>query len=149
MTTVAGVLSAGIHSHHVAGSAIYIEEHQALSSSCYLLMFQVVSWVFTRHNGYFQICAPQSCIDVGFRSPPCQQTFIAESPCMEMEFVNLNLLSSLSRPHVALAFLCFRATHGNWKTQAHTGRLFVDYAAFPINSARFDANVFTSTVTGY
>ena len=124
MTTVAGVLSAGIHSHHVAGSAIYIDEHQALSSSCYLLMFQVGSWVFTRHNGYFQICAPQSCIDVGFHSPPCQQTFIAESPCMEIEFVNLNLLSSLSRPHVTLAFLRFRATRGNWRRK-HTQVAFL------------------------
>ena len=36
-------------------------------------------------------------------------------------------------------------TRGNWKTRAHTGRTI---SAFPINSSRLDAGVFTSTVSG-
>ena len=37
------------------------------------------------------------------------------------------------RTRVAPAFPRFRATRSNWKTQAHTGRLFVDYAALSNN----------------
>ena len=39
----------------------------------------------------------------------------------------------LSRPQVDLAFLRFRVTCCNGKTQAHTGRIFVDYAVLSNN----------------
>ncbi len=39
----------------------------------------------------------------------------------------------LSRPQVEPYVLAFRRKRGNWKTQAHTGRLSVDYAALSNN----------------
>ena len=36
-------------SHNLVGSAIYRQEHQAISSSCYLLIFQVGSLIISRH----------------------------------------------------------------------------------------------------
>ena len=39
----------------------------------------------------------------------------------------------IKQAQVDLAFLRFRVSRGNWKTQAHTGRLFVDYAALSNN----------------
>ena len=45
---------------------------------------------------------------------------------METKYhVQLNSYPVLSRPQVDLAFLRFLVTRGNWKTQAHTGGLFV------------------------
>ena len=39
----------------------------------------------------------------------------------------------LSRPQVEPCVPAFPRKCGNWKTQAHTGRLFVDYAALSNN----------------
>ena len=40
---------------------------------------------------------------------------------------------TLSRPQVDACVLAFLRNRGNWNTQAHTGRSFVDYAAHSKN----------------
>ena len=57
--------------------------------------------------------------------------------------------ANLSRPHVEPSVPALPRTRCIWKTQAHTGRLFErrffrTIVAFPINSERLDAGVFTS-----
>ena len=58
----------------------------------------------------------------------------------------------VSRPQVDACVLAFLRNRGNWNTQAHTGRIVVDYAAHSKNIrvseqlGTLDASVFTSTL---
>ena len=47
--------------------------------------------------------------------------------------LQINELGMLSRPQVDACVLAFLRNRGNWNTQAHTGRIVVDYAAHSKN----------------
>ena len=47
--------------------------------------------------------------------------------------INYTLVLVLSRPQVDACVLAFLRNRGNWNTQAHTGRIVVNYAAHSKN----------------